>query len=119
MSHLYSIRPFKRYRRKTGPPEAETDNTSLRWPQKRIVTYVMCHLLDLGLNQPFLIESATYFTTRPVPAELPAARLVIRDVTSGVDQQMAALCVAVFYFFSMFPNFKSRNQYRQHFLMKK
>ena len=57
---------------------------------------VMCHLLDLGLNQPFPIEFATYFTTRPVPAELPAARLLIGDVMAGIDQQMAPQCVALF-----------------------
>ena len=71
-------------------------SSTLRCLQKRIVASGMCHLLDLGLKQHFPIESATYFTTRPVPAEQLAARLVICDVTAGVDQQVAALCVALF-----------------------
>ena len=52
--------------------------------------------MDLGLNQLLSIKSASYFTMRAVPAGLPAGRLLMRDVTAGVDQQMAALCVALF-----------------------
>ena len=64
--------------------------------KKRVVVSVICHLSDLGLNQRFPSESTTYFTMLPVPAELPAARLFICDVTAGIGQQMAALVVALF-----------------------
>ena len=68
-------------------------SSALRCPQKRIVTSAVCYILNLGFCQSSAIEAATYFTMRPVPAEQPAAQLLIRDVTIGVDQQMAAMCV--------------------------
>ena len=46
-------------------------------------------------------ESATYFTTRPMTrpgrtaGPMPAARLLMRDLTAGVDAQMAAQCVTL------------------------
>ena len=46
--------------------------------------------LGFGLESAFSNRTTTYFTTRPVPAELSAARLLIRDVTAGVDQQVAS-----------------------------
>ena len=58
----------------------------------------VCSVLSsgLGLNQLLSIKFASYFPMRAVPAALPAGRLFMCDVTAGVDQQMAALCVALF-----------------------